>query len=260
MEVILNIYQTGIIYQTTNYSQFIITRKNRPIVGHRILESIKKKNLLPEKPILVTSDMVVLDGQHRLRAAEALQLPIFFQIARNTVTDEDLAILNVQKSWELLNYINLFYDKNDNYAFIQHILDTYGLNTYISFVINSAGSGNDIKASFKDGEYRLKESKEVIEERMKKVSECRTELIKRFNNHKIVTAQCLHALYQLTKYSKYNHTRFIERINKTYYKDDFFKALEFRKNTNIYTHLKAINNKRSEGNSKKKVEYDEDEE
>src|SRR5579872_6499560 len=243
MEVILNIYQTGIIYQTTNYSQFTITRKNRPIAGKRIIDSIKKKNLLPEKPILVTSNLVVLDGQHRLKAAEALQLPIFFQIARKNVTDEDLAILNVQKSWELLNYINLFWDKNENYAFIQHILDTYGLNAYVSFVINSAGSGNDIKASFKDGEYKLKESKEVIEMRMRKVSECRTELIKRFNNHKIVTAQCLYALYQLTKYSKYNHKRFIEKINKPCYKDDFYKALEFRKNTLLYTHLKIINNK-----------------
>lgn len=58
------------IYQTRDYSQFKISKRNRAVVGKQIVKSIIEKNLLPEKPILVTSDMHVLDGQHRLWAAE----------------------------------------------------------------------------------------------------------------------------------------------------------------------------------------------
>lgn len=246
MEVILNIYHPGIIYQTTNYAQFVITRKNRPISGRKVLESIKRKNLLPEKPILVTSDLIVLDGQHRLRAAEALNLDIYFQIARKNVTDEDLAALNVQKSWEIINYINLYYDKNDNYNFLQHLLETYNLTPYVSFIITIIGAGSNCKNSFKEGDYKLKESKISTEERIKKISECRDEIIKRFNNHKIVTVECLHALYQLTKYAKYDHNKLLRIIRSNKYKDALFKTLEFRRHVNIYSNLKKLLNPKHE--------------
>jgi len=73
------------VFQEKNLSRFRFSAENRPINERhltRLVSAIKEKNLLQDFPILVSYDMVIIDGQHRLLAAQKLGLPIFYRIAR----------------------------------------------------------------------------------------------------------------------------------------------------------------------------------
>jgi hypothetical protein len=72
------------------------------------MASIKACNMLEFRPILVDDDMRIIDGQHRLEAAKALGIEIFYQV-RSAATHEDIVILNApQKSWNSEDYVNYY--------------------------------------------------------------------------------------------------------------------------------------------------------
>jgi hypothetical protein len=99
----------GIIYHTTNYDIFKIIDENRllkePSV-RRLVRQITRKNLLHARPIDVSPDMEVLDGQHRLAAAKELGLPVYYKIEPD-LTKEDITVLNVaQTNWAPTDYLH----------------------------------------------------------------------------------------------------------------------------------------------------------
>ncbi len=68
------------IHETTKYSLFKLLKGNRPIKKvnlANIIASMKMNNFLHLNPILVTSNMEVLDGQHRLKACEELGVKVY---------------------------------------------------------------------------------------------------------------------------------------------------------------------------------------
>ena len=228
------------IYHTTNYSQFKIAKENREIRGQKILNSIRIKNLLPEKPILVTPEMQVLDGQHRLWAAQQLQLPIYYTISREEIGLQDLARLNIQRPWGMTDYLNLYKHQNPNYSFLDEILTKYNLDLYLSFVIKSLGYGIDCGEDFRKGTYKLKDTREKLEMRMEKVFECYQTFSKVFKSPRIVNADILAALWWTVDCLYYNHDKFIKKIKSSHYKDDFRAALEYRKRPRIQEEFKKI--------------------
>lgn len=96
------------ILKTTNYDMFKFHPSNREInkanLKH-VVNSIKACNMLEFRPIVVDSNMSVMDGQHRLLAAKELSLPIYYQV-KHTSTHEDIVLLNIQKRWNSEDYFN----------------------------------------------------------------------------------------------------------------------------------------------------------
>ena len=69
------------IQHTTNYNQFKLVQFNREKSAHHISQikkKIKENNLLHLHPILVNLKGEVIDGQHRLQAAQELEVPIYY--------------------------------------------------------------------------------------------------------------------------------------------------------------------------------------
>lgn len=100
------------IKHTQNYSTFKFdTNKNRTInYSHlmRLKEAIKEKNLLPDNPIVVDTNFVVIDGQHRLMAAQQLGVDIYYFVA-STMTLLDTAKINgSSRKWTTDDYIDLY--------------------------------------------------------------------------------------------------------------------------------------------------------
>jgi hypothetical protein len=99
------------IYETIDYSIFKKSDINRDLnEGNlkKITASIKAKNLLSYRPIIVNSKMEVIDGQHRLEVAKALNIPIYYQINEKS-NDEDMVLLNAnQRRWQIADYNNHF--------------------------------------------------------------------------------------------------------------------------------------------------------
>lgn len=96
---------------TTNYAQFKEVSANREIDSRHVKKlaaAIKKKNLLRINPIIVNADLKVIDGQHRLAAAELLQVPIYY-IEDDDLEFGDISKLNSnQKNWSMMDYINFY--------------------------------------------------------------------------------------------------------------------------------------------------------
>lgn len=97
--------------KTSNYAIFKFCESNRkidPLNVRKIKNSILSKNLLKYRPILVNSKMEVIDGQHRLKAAEELGVEIYYEIQREA-TVEDIVLLNAnQKSWNAEDFLNYY--------------------------------------------------------------------------------------------------------------------------------------------------------
>jgi hypothetical protein len=101
----------GTIYQTTNYDLFHLLPENRVVdMSHvrKLVVQITQSNLLHIKPLDVTADMGVIDGQHRLAAARELGLPVYYKIGQQ-LSEADITTLNVaQKNWQGTDYLHFW--------------------------------------------------------------------------------------------------------------------------------------------------------
>ena len=124
---------------TIDYNIFKISPKNRPIdqsnLAH-IVESIKAHNLLEYRPILVDSQMNVIDGQHRLRAAEKLGLPIYYSIEPTLKTD-DIWLLNAnQKAWSHEDFYNFHINSGKpEYLKLKKFREKYNLKLRVALAV-----------------------------------------------------------------------------------------------------------------------------
>ena len=117
------------ILETSDYSIFQKHSSNRNIDKsnlNKIINSIKARNLLYLRPIIVNKNFEIIDGQHRLEAAKYLELPVFYQIQPEAV-DEDIILLNDNmKRWTIDDYLNYYLSKgNIEYTKLNEFIKKY---------------------------------------------------------------------------------------------------------------------------------------
>lgn len=99
------------ILTTTDYDQFKYFVSNREVDKmhvRKLAASIEQKNLMYIRPAIVTDEMYVIDGQHRIEACRLLNVPVYY-IVTEGLTKADIAILNTaQKNWTRLDFINFY--------------------------------------------------------------------------------------------------------------------------------------------------------
>ena len=149
--------------KTTNYKQFKELTGNRNIENAHLIKltnSIAEKNLLEHFPILVTKKMEVIDGQHRLRAAKRLNIPIHYQVLNADSGILETQLLNAnQRSWKPMDFI-LSYEAlgNPNYKRLHEFIESYGLGA--SGTISLIGNDkNRSWSDFKSGKFEINERK-----------------------------------------------------------------------------------------------------
>lgn len=98
------------IYKTKDYTSFRAIVSNREVnKGHvkKLAASIRKKNLLYIRPVIVNDRMEIIDGQHRVAACELLGEEVW--CIKASLTKEDIAVLNTaQKNWSMMDFINFY--------------------------------------------------------------------------------------------------------------------------------------------------------
>ena len=104
--------------KTSKYDIFKF-RYNRDLDNanlRKIKNSISTNNMLEFRPILVDSEMYVIDGQHRLEAAKQLNIPIFYEV-NHEAEDRDILLLNEnQKKWGNIDYVKYYMEHgNEHY-------------------------------------------------------------------------------------------------------------------------------------------------
>lgn len=145
------------IKKTTDYALFKFRSDNRPENKpyiKRLVESIRSKNLLEFRPIYVNKHYEIIDGQHRLLAAEILGVPIYYQI-NEQFKPEDIIIANTSKSWGAQDYLNFYY-KNGHieYEKLYNFVKTNNIQLKIALIL-TMGQSKDSYYKFKNGEYKF---------------------------------------------------------------------------------------------------------
>lgn len=147
------------INKTTNYDAFNFYPSNRrPFHWPKIAESIKKKDLTPWNPILVSEDFFIIDGQGRFLACKSLGLPIYYTICP-VAEENDIIILNVGRTdWTPQNYLDFFCQQgNQHYLLVSDTLQKYpNLQIMDILRIYQVRAGElSTSETFKTGQYKF---------------------------------------------------------------------------------------------------------
>lgn len=144
------------IQSTTNYDQFTFRKDNRAVISdahvNMLVKSIEKHNMLQYKPIDINTDKEVIDGQHRLRAARQLGVPIYYR----TMIDaqpKDLILLNQAKAWGASDYLNYYVQNGyEEYVKMYKFMNDANLTLKVALSFLAGTSTVAIK-KFKEGEF-----------------------------------------------------------------------------------------------------------
>ena len=165
---------------TNDYKQFKFISGNRklnPTNLNNLRDSIKKKNLLKASPILVSEDMEVIDGQHRLKVAEELGLEISY-ITLLLEDKKDLLSLTQllnsnMKIWGSEDYLMSHIELgNDEYCTLNEFRKKYQLTITLALGYLSSGSGYPSPVSkreaslmkdFREGNFKVNNLNNAIE-------------------------------------------------------------------------------------------------
>jgi hypothetical protein len=161
------------ILETTDYQLFKRIKGNReldPVNINILKKAIQENNKLSVHPIIISKNMYVIDGHHRLQVAEDLQVPVSYLIDQNAENDEEIyqhiITANVnKKNWTLENFLNLYAKKDQNPHYIEFLdlLETLGLRPkgLIGLIIGAQNSA--VIHNIKNGTFTLPENKRIYE-------------------------------------------------------------------------------------------------
>jgi len=152
------------IQKTTDYAIFKKHPNNReedPGNIKKITQSIKARNLLSFRPILVDSEMRVIDGQHRLTVAKLLGLEIYYQV-QSECTHEDIVLLNQhQKGWSIEDFIDYYVSLgNKNYLSFKTLSQLTGCS--YNALVRMMGYQKSSYVNIKNGTFKYFDLKEVL--------------------------------------------------------------------------------------------------
>lgn len=137
--------------KTTNYSKFLFSKENREIKTKTVVaikESMLKFGFIPGRPVLVTKEWVIVDGQHRFLAARDLGISVEFEVIEGDHVDKMILLNSTQCNWSLEDYVNSYANQNiDCYRKLLKFKEKYDLNlsSAITILFNSGVRPADIK-------------------------------------------------------------------------------------------------------------------
>jgi hypothetical protein len=152
---------------TKNYSQFKIHECNTVYdqnAYRKLIASLKAKNLLEFEPIKVDAQMRVIDGKHRLKAAEELQIPIWYEQNLDAI-DEDFLLFNTAKrTAKLDDFLEFFiYKGNINYVKFKRFCEKNKMTFRTAFCFFHNCSRGRAYESWKKGEFKFPNTDEIEE-------------------------------------------------------------------------------------------------
>jgi len=209
------------IHRTKDYSKFTISGNRTPVKKHvnLLVKQMEKIGcFLPSQPIVVNSDLIIDDGQHRFLAAQILNYSICYVIEDNYEDDQDLmTMLNSSTlSWKNENFMDRQAALgNSNYIALKKFVNDYNYRPLFGLrLIRPKFSMRILTQDFKEGSL-------VIDQDELDTAQNLAEMINDVRNFD-------------PSYAAFNSTQhFLVAIasmilNKAYNHDAFLKSLEGR--------------------------------
>ncbi len=162
------------IMKTKDYGTFRSFKGNRSVSKahvERLVKSITRKNFLAHKPILVNSRMEIIDGQHRLEAAKALGVEVYFVVAKDA-EPQDAALLNANANpWVLKDYMNMQDEReNEHYRKLKEFMQRHSLETQIALMLVKGKYKDSVSnEGFKAGSFVFEADEHVLDDIVYKI-------------------------------------------------------------------------------------------
>lgn len=156
------------ILTESDYSKFkLMSKGNRNIMSthvQKLVSSLRRKNLLHINPIIVNSNMEIIDGQHRFEACKELKIPVTY-ILDSTLEVEDVKLLNQNaKNWTMTDYLDFYVgQENFNYMVFQKFMKEWDISLQCALSLLAGNDGGKSYADFKEGNFITKDIKKANE-------------------------------------------------------------------------------------------------
>lgn len=152
---------TATIQSTTDYSLFKTLSGNRPIyLGHlnNLVDAIREKNLLATSPIIVNDNMEVVDGQHRLKAAMKLKVPIYYIVLKGGNLSEVQLLNTNSRNWTTDEFLESYVKRGyKDYKYLKDYAEKHGFSIANSLTILTCAFGqtgsHESRRKFKNGDF-----------------------------------------------------------------------------------------------------------
>jgi hypothetical protein len=149
----------GEVYETYNYEMFKTLEGNRDTNNSHIQKLIKSmEEIYIISPIIINSDLCIIDGQHRFESAKELGLPIRYIIDKNADL-RAVQLLNAKsKDWSPNDYMES-YIKLGNQEYIEYkkFLKRYKFTHQVcQSLLCGVASGTEL---FNNGDFKITQYK-----------------------------------------------------------------------------------------------------
>lgn len=214
----VNDTSSSLILKTKDYSIFKIPSQQRKLLEDNSLleQSILQHNALSSKPIIVDSNMFVLDGQHRLQVAKKHNLEIYY-IVDPTLTAKDIPLLQKQRAWKKENYINFYaaYKFNHYEKLVEFINDNKDIepSLIIWFTVDNFAN---ISKDMQEGKYTTiyNHRDPELYQKLNYFREVREEIFKIYKDQKKpnLPMSFKQAIWCIITCFQYDHSKFLKRL------------------------------------------------
>jgi len=156
---------TNELKKTSDYSIFTLSSENRSVENvSKLTASMTRYGFLrchPLHVVLRDGKLVVLDGQHRLKAAKALGIPVYYVIEK----DANISIPEIncaQRAWSVKDFVHSFASQGlPDYIKLKEFAESNGLPMFgaASLLIGSNFDSGNTGSKIRNGEYRVRDER-----------------------------------------------------------------------------------------------------
>lgn len=151
--------------ETTNLEQFKYLSFNRPIDRNHVVKMksvLQNKNDWKNHPLLVTKDMEVIDGQHRLEASKLLGIPVHYEISENYRPEDVFNINTCQKRWQPIDFMHYHAELgNSEYTKLRSFMRDMGYPLNVMLIwLSKEEDGRQTR--FRDGKFVFRLTEDTL--------------------------------------------------------------------------------------------------
>lgn len=154
----------GEIRETKDYSIFKFRDDNRVINQNHVKKlsnEMKENGWLSTSVVTINGSGDVIDGQHRVKAAMSVGVPIRYKVSKGAGTDEMTAMNTLQRNWSPFDHLHKFVVRgNPHYITFDKFVKDYPMFKYTEVAMFLNNSMSSVKRdSFESGNYVVKNEK-----------------------------------------------------------------------------------------------------
>jgi hypothetical protein len=168
MNKIISGKKVGEIFETKDYSIFKFREDNRIVNTNHVKKLAKRMSengWLSTSVVTLNGSGDVIDGQHRVKAAISVGVPIRYKVTRGAGIDEMTDMNTLQKNWSPFDHLHKFVVRgNVNYITFDNFVKEFPMFKYTEIAMLLNNSMSSIKRdTFESGEYVVKNEKKARE-------------------------------------------------------------------------------------------------